>query len=47
MIRSVTQPCRCCQGIQCGMARMSIVASTGSPSSRGRAAYLQARIDWS
>ena len=33
MIRSVTQPCRSCHGIQCGIARMSIVASTGSPSS--------------
>ena len=29
MIRSVTQPSRCCQGIQCGIARMSIVAKTG------------------
>ena len=42
MIRSVTQPCRCCHGIQCGIARMSIVASTGSPSDAAdRAATLQ------
>jgi hypothetical protein len=33
MMRSVTQPSRSCQGIQCGMARMSIEAKTGSPRS--------------
>ena len=34
-------------GIQCGMARMSIVASTGSPRSRRLSRSLQARTDWS
>ena len=47
MIRSVTHPSRCCHGIQCGIARMSIVASTGSPSIPRRSKSLQARIDWS
>ena len=41
MIRSVTQPCRCCQGIQWGIARMSIVASTGSPSIAAIQQHLQ------
>ena len=29
-MRKVTQPRRSCQGAQCGMARMSIEASTGT-----------------
>ena len=47
MMRSVTQPSRCCQGIQWGMARMSIVASTGSPSTPRSINVRQARTEWS
>ncbi len=35
------------QGIQCGMARISIVASTGSPRSPRSINALRARIEWS
>ena len=34
-------------GIQCGMARISIVASTGSPSQPLRSRSFSARTDWS
>jgi hypothetical protein len=47
MIRSVTQPSRSCQGIQWGIARISIVASTGSPSVPAAKSLWQARTAWS
>ena len=34
-------------GIQCGMARMSMVASTGSPSQPRLSRSFTARTDWS
>ncbi len=34
-------------GIQCGMARMSIVASTGSPRALRASSDFAARTDWS
>ena len=35
------------QGIQCGIARISIVASTGSPSTRRSSRVFKARTEWS
>ena len=47
MMRSVTQPSSACHGIQCGMPRMSMVASTGSPMVPFVSKVFAARTDWS